>query len=600
MTISRLIPIHFSLLNTVNQEATVFTMDQGEGQTMELRITNHTHGNLTIPQGTGSVSASNYHLALQLSPGLLADPTSVEFNPLPDAQAPWEVLAGEDVQGFHVFYLLWKGSPLVLPPDDAASHIAFRLEKFKVDPGLSWQHTTVVLRSQGLELADGLSLPPAQRRLPLTVLHTFSVDLSDLENAHTIDELRDELTIVRDTLAPPLQARIVGGVNWLRAQDQAEFTVEVSLNPDFFGIHDHDQVQFKTGKTSLVIHPLMSPTSGGGTVLNVENVQPANNWGSAQTSSNTGQVHILASKDNQLGPGQTIRFQVKDLKTPGLSMANLRITCQNLHHQDRVYENFSLHLPLYLGTLEVDPTHYHTILNRVKGNVGIGEENPSAAKLMVKGRGGTNIDFVVNGRMQSNNTNGGLWVSNDRFVGGTDSRIGFYAGKKWRLTVAANGLTELTGTSETETGNGILKIGAFGAPNLRLGVLNSGKQRSWIQSHGSLPLYINKVGNDVILNRDRGRVGVGMEPGSGIKLDVSGTVRASNFRIGSTTIDEKDLQLLRELRNGTLEFDLYNTKQKEYLYAADYAPYDNDRRRVFTWRRGSRVSQGRWRMVLPS
>lgn len=39
---------------------------------------------------------------------------------------------------------------------------------------------------------------------------------------------------------------------------------------------------------------------------------------------------------------------------------------------------------------------------------------------------------------------------------------------------------------------------------------------------------------------------------------------------------------------------IFNTMQCEYMYAADYAPFDNDRRRVFTWRPGSPIGQGDW------
>ena len=37
-----------------------------------------------------------------------------------------------------------------------------------------------------------------------------------------------------------------------------------------------------------------------------------------------------------------------------------------------------------------------------------------------------------------------------------------------------------------------------------------------------------------------------------------------------------------------------NIRQNEYMYAADYAPYDEHRRRVFTWRPGDMVYQGTW------
>ena len=80
----------------------------------------------------------------------------------------------------------------------------------------------------------------------------------------------------------------------------------------------------------------------------------------------------------------------------------------------------------------------------------------------------------------------------------------------------------------------------------------------------------------------------------------AGVATVNQLRIGSTTIGEHELQILQKLAAGQLQFDLYNIKQDEYAYAADYNPYDNDRRYVWTWRPKGRVNQGRWRIDFPS
>ncbi|HZR52288.1 MAG TPA: tail fiber domain-containing protein [Streptosporangiaceae bacterium] len=97
----------------------------------------------------------------------------------------------------------------------------------------------------------------------------------------------------------------------------------------------------------------------------------------------------------------------------------------------------------FIGGLDVNKVGFFNagwrlaVLNN--GNVGIGTNNPGA-RLEVDGGGGGSIDFVVNGRMQSNNNDGGLWVASDRFVGGFGtSNIGFWNGNDWRLYVMNNG-----------------------------------------------------------------------------------------------------------------------------------------------------------------
>jgi hypothetical protein len=91
----------------------------------------------------------------------------------------------------------------------------------------------------------------------------------------------------------------------------------------------------------------------------------------------------------------------------------------------------------------------------LEGNVGLGVDAP-AAKLHVQGKGGANVDLIVNGRIRSDNNNGGLWIASDRFVGGTaTNKIGFYNNNAWRLLVQNNGNVEIPGSLQVGGNVGI-------------------------------------------------------------------------------------------------------------------------------------------------
>lgn len=90
--------------------------------------------------------------------------------------------------------------------------------------------------------------------------------------------------------------------------------------------------------------------------------------------------------------------------------------------------------------------------------------------------------------------------------------------------------------------------------------------------------------------------------GSDSLVDVyANTFVANTLKIGGITLGRNEMDILQKLAAGNLQFDLLNVYQNEYVYAADYQPYDGDRRRVFTWRtKGQRINQGRWRIISPS
>ena len=95
-------------------------------------------------------------------------------------------------------------------------------------------------------------------------------------------------------------------------------------------------------------------------------------------------------------------------------------------------------------------------------------------------------------------------------------------------TTRLGGNTTIVGSVEDASGSAALNISTANT-SLRLG---GNTTYSWIQSHSSKPVYINELGNNVILNLSGGSVGIGKN-NPGTKLDVNGVITAT----GGTSTD---------------------------------------------------------------
>jgi hypothetical protein len=149
------------------------------------------------------------------------------------------------------------------------------------------------------------------------------------------------------------------------------------------------------------------------------------------------------------------------------------------------------------------------------GNVGIGTASPGA-KLEVAGSGGTSVDLLVNGRLRSNNNDGGLWVAQDRFVGGFDTnKVGFYTGGAWQLSVLSNGNIGIGNTNpgyplHLAVGKALRIEGGTGtAPYFSFG------------GNGDFSIDAPGVAGGRFVVQNAGNVGIGTA-NPGVKLQVAG------------------------------------------------------------------------------
>lgn len=134
----------------------------------------------------------------------------------------------------------------------------------------------------------------------------------------------------------------------------------------------------------------------------------------------------------------------------------------------------------------------------LEGNIGLGIDAPQA-KLHIEGDGGTSVDLLVNGRMRSNNNNGGLWISNDRFVGGLETnKIGFFNNKSWRLVVQNDGNVGIG----TDSPSAKLHVnGSLQCSDLKAGVVQFTRMKSIMGEFTTVSAQAVTVGGTLKSNR---------------------------------------------------------------------------------------------------
>jgi len=200
----------------------------------------------------------------------------------------------------------------------------------------------------------------------------------------------------------------------------------------------------------------------------------------------------------------------------------------------------------YFGLRDAADNDRLTILQS-NGRVGIGTTDPN--RLVELKRQGSDTEFSLNERLFLDGSAGTVRITNNAYVQNGSWAIKDKTKRAFTLEIRDSGMLELYGTKTAGQADW-QKMATFDAPN-----------------------------NQVIFP--------------------SGNLKVNGLQIGNTVIGEPELQILKKLAAGQLVVDLFNTTQGEYLYAADFAPYDNDRRRVFTWRRKTRINQGYWMLQYP-
>lgn len=115
---------------------------------------------------------------------------------------------------------------------------------------------------------------------------------------------------------------------------------------------------------------------------------------------------------------------------------------------------------------------------------------------------------------------------------------------------------------------GSLMVGDANNPNIRMG---SNSQYSWIQSHAGAPLQVNPIGNNTLLNRDGGHVGIGVDSPAE-KLSVNGVIQSVIAADVGGTIELNNP--LKSGANSARTWRLYNMKGP-YGNSLQFWPYND-------------------------
>jgi len=454
-------PIGFSFTD-VSGQPVLFIDDAPAGQPMTLELTNTSRQDIELQPLSGPVSAVGHHLALHFRPGTLAIPPQPAV-----ATTGWSLLADLDpATGGRVLYLACANPVTIMR--GAALDLA--LTGLSADGTGGTRGTRVELTYQGMRYAGepdeltGQRLAfldvvnqRGRRQIPLAIgfaggnrvlndgvtANTLRIRIANRSRDTALSLAGASFTLSYDVqeanethewaLSDAGQAgrAVLGGLvadqvsaDWAINRENLGQRVEWTLTPRTGTAFGPD------GSILVTLSQVFALVSLGqaGIVVGWQNVP-----GYAD-----GSVTLLVEKSPLMFAGQNT-----GIGTPspgyGVQLAvgkALRIEGGSSSSDPAAYLSFGGN-----GALSIDAPGVPggRFVVQSSGNVGIGTAGPGA-KLQVVGGGGLSVDLVVNGRLRSGSNDGGLWVAQDRFIGGFDtSKVGFYNGGAWRLSVLSTG-----------------------------------------------------------------------------------------------------------------------------------------------------------------
>lgn len=586
-------PLDFNLYEGEDKESVIFIENGTKGQELILEISNNTDQSITLPAKSGEVTQDNYQFELRFRPETLS-PTSLQ-------QLVLKIQTG------------WSMSSPVTQPDGTVS-----LYFLTTNSQALAANQTATLTLQNI-------IGAAEGGARTTRVELLCPEFTYQGETQTNYFREKSLSIInhRGKKNIPLHIGFIGSNRILNDGQQQTLILQIH------NVLKDKPIDFNPKSSSnpsrLILYFDVDTDWGLGTKAQVENIIiEAQDWQPGGQTEKDWDIHketeavptvpiegisapywVLTHKNEnepRLTAGHTIQITLK------IQSFSTLFGLTNLYLR---YEN----IPGYWDGTFVCTIEKAGIIFDRNGNIGIGTSIPQA-KLQ-----------VINTTNQDANGNtlilGPITQSN--------LRLGYHQNYSWIQShgskpLAINAIGNNVGIGITDPGifklnvdgggtrlGGLLTVQKNAIPesenNYHLEVFSpntndfnkytkirfhqSNQYWGWLGYHG---LAQNTRGEFVFwdLNQNKeAAVRLG-ELKVTEKIEIGATLT-----IGNITIGENELRILKALASGSLEVDLYNVKQDEFMYAADYAPFDDDRRRVFTWRRKGRINQGRWRLTYP-